>query len=162
MARVVPWLEEKWERHSVIISIIFSVTFSVLYFIGVIENIRYVLSDVIAFTSIVVGINGVFITLVISIKLTPAFQRLKKFLPSLEQRLFVLLKKQVMYGLTVVLLSIIIIILPYSPSRFLSFIGVSIWAYFFISMAIGTYFTMNLIINIILANEEDPKASKRS
>lgn len=162
MTRIVSWLEGKWERYSVQISIILSIIVGFLYYFKVIENIRSVLSDVIAFASIVVGINGVFITLVISIKLTPAFQRLRDILPNSEKRLFNLLKNQVLYGLTVVLLSIIITLLPYSPSKFLSALGVGVWSFFFMTMAIGSYFTMNLIINIIVANEEDPRASRRS
>ncbi|WP_404452384.1 hypothetical protein LG329_18675 [Virgibacillus necropolis] len=161
MSKVSNWLEDTWEKHSVKISIFLSIIVGILYYLEVIDNLRDVLSDVISFSSIVVGINGVFITLIITIKLTPAFIRLKGILPNFENRLFGLLRSQVMIGLTVVIVSIMITMLPYSPSKLLSAIGTTIWSFFFILMAIGSFFTMNLVINIILANEDDPKVNKR-
>ena len=156
------WLESTWEKHSYKITIFISLIVGVLYYFEIISNLRSVLSDVIAFSSIVVGINGVFITLVISINTTSAFVRLKKILPGFENRLFRLLKTQVMVGLTVVILSILISLLPYSNSKIFSAIGTSIWSFFFVLMAIGSFFTMNLVMNLITANEEDPTTNKRT
>ncbi|CEI81290.1 hypothetical protein BN997_01108 [Oceanobacillus oncorhynchi] len=154
-------MEIIWERYSFFISFLLGLFTGILYYFQLITNIRSVLSEVISFASIVVGINGVFITLVISIKTTTAFKRLIKYLPDFEDRLIKLLKSQVMVGLIVVLLSILILLLPISSNLILSSIGVVIWSFFFILMSIGSFFTMNIIMKIISANHEDPKASKR-
>lgn len=161
MTKTVTHLEAIWEKHSVIISIVLSIIIGLLYYIEIITNIKSVLSDIIAFASIVIGINGVFITLVISIKETTGFKRLKNFIPDFEVKLFNLLKSQTFYGLTVVFVSIIILLLPASPSNVLSAIGVSVWSFFFATMTINAYFTINLLLNLILSNEKESKANER-
>jgi hypothetical protein len=113
-------IEDLWEKYSVIISILFGIITGVCYYFGLIEKIRTTIGNVITFASIVIGVNGVFLTLLITLQESPAFERLRNFFPTFQTKLYISLRTQISYGLVVVTLSIIISILPPSPSILLS------------------------------------------
>lgn len=156
MEKLLDKLEVIWESHSILISVFFSLLTAFLYLFNLIDGIRDTVSNVITFSSIVIGVNGVFLTLLITLQESPAFSRLKHLMPSFQTRLYIGLRKLIHHGLIVVTLSIIISLLPPSPGRVYSAIGVAIWSYFFWSMTIGSFHSVKLVTDIIVKNFDIP------
>lgn len=154
-------LEGVWEKHSIIISILIGLSVSGLYYINFIVNIRQAVGNVITFSSIVIGVNGVFLTLIITLQESPAFKRLRDIMPTFEERLYISLRTQIQYGLILVTLSIVINLMPPSPHKLLSTFGVSVWFTFFSLMTIGSFVSVKLVTDIIVKNFNIPKKQRR-
>lgn len=154
--------EKIWEEKSGLICIILGVATGGLYYFNILGNIRFTISNMITFSSIVIGVNGVFLTLLITLQESPAFKRLKEIFPSFQISLFTSLKTQIQYGLIVVMLSIFISMLPNSPSIILSAIGISIYFSFFWLMTLGSFYSVKLVTDIIVKNFKIPKRNSRS
>lgn len=153
--------EKLWERFFLVISILAGVLFGILYNFGILTNIRTVTGNIVSFASIVIAVNGVFLTLIITLQESPAFIRLKEIFPSFQKRLYISLRNQINYGLVVVVISIIINFLPPSPSKYLSSIGVGIWFVFFFPMCIGSFVSVKLVTDIIVKNFDIPTKKRR-
>jgi len=145
-------LEDLWVRHSVLCCIILGLITGFLYYFGWIVNIRNSTSNVVTFASIVIGIMGVFLTLIITLQESPAFSRLGKYLPAIQSNLYKSLRSQINYGLIVVILSLIINSLPAAPNRYLASIGVFVWFTFFWLMTLGSFYSVKLITDLIVKN----------
>lgn len=153
--------ESLWEKYTVLICIILGVLSGLAYFLGYITNIRSTVGNVITFSSIVIGVNGVFLTLVITLQESPVFERLKDIMPTFQTKLYVSLRTQIQLGLFVVSLSIFISLLPKSPSIIFSAIGVGIWSAFFWGMTIGSFYSVKLVTDIIVKNFNIPTRPRR-
>ncbi|SEI91352.1 hypothetical protein SAMN04488127_0774 [Bhargavaea ginsengi] len=154
-------LEGIWEGYSFRISFLMGIAMGILYYLGVLENIRSTLGNAITFSSIVIGVNGVFLTLVITLQESLAFTRLKAIMPSFQTRLYLSLRNQIQYGLVTVIISIGISVLPYSPHKFYSAIGVSVFFTFFWIMTLGSFYTVKLVTDIIVKNFDPPTRKTR-
>ncbi|MEH7436742.1 hypothetical protein V7182_04530 [Neobacillus drentensis] len=153
--------EEIWERYSVIISILVGILFGVFYKFGFVTNVRSVTGNIVMLASIVIGVNGVFLTLVITLQESPAFLRLREFFPTFQERLYISLRNQIHYALVVVIISIFINILPPSPNIYFSSIGVSIWFIFFTLMGVGSFISVKLVTDIIVKSFDLPTRKRR-
>ncbi|PFM82691.1 hypothetical protein COJ46_02455 [Bacillus sp. AFS077874] len=154
-------IEVLWEKYHYLISICIGVFLGFLYFNGLIKNIRSSTGNVISFASIIIGINGLFLSLVISLKESPVFIRLRELIPSFETKLFISIRTQIYWGLMLVLTSIIINVLPKSPSKILSSVGVGVWFIFLFLMTLGSFYTIKLITDIIAKNNNLPPRNRR-
>lgn len=161
MDRVYNFLEDCWEKYKFIISAILGVIIGVLYLKGYLVNVRGVTGTIVTFASIVIGVNGVFLTLVITLQESPAFERLKSIFPSFQKKLYISLRNQINFSLVVVILSIVINMLPPSPSIYLSALGVAIWFKFFMLTCIGSFFSVKLVTDIIVKNFDIPIRNRR-
>lgn len=161
MEKIYGFSEDIWEKHKIIISILLGIIVGILYFFGYIRNVREVTGTIVTFASIVIGVNGVFLTLVITLQESPAFERLKVVFPAFQKKLYISLRNQINFGLMMVVVSIIIYMLPPSPSKYLSAIGVAIWFQFLSLTCIGSFFSVKLVTDIIVKNFEIPSRSRR-
>ncbi|WP_234032878.1 hypothetical protein [Paenibacillus faecalis] len=154
-------IEDLWIKYSIFICIGLGILSGVLHYFGFLTNVRTLAGNVVNFASIVVGVTGVFLTLVITLQESPAFSRLKEFFPAFQKSLYLGLKSQISYGLLVVILSIVITALPPAPFKILASIGVCIWFFFFWKMSLGAFYIVKLITDIIVKNFEIPKRKSR-
>lgn len=154
-------LEIIWEKHSFAISFIICVFVGILYFNGLVTNIRMVTGNVVMFASMVVAVNGVFLTLIITLQESSAFIRIKGIFPDFQKKLYLSLRDQIHFGILVVAMSILINILPPSPNKYLSSIGVGVWFFFFTLMGVGSFFSVKLVTDIIVKNFKTPTRSRR-
>lgn len=154
-------IEPLWEQYSLWICVILGVLTGVLYYFQLLVNIRQTIGNMITFSSIVIGVNGVFLTLLITLQESPAFERLREIFPTFQTSLYTGLKSQIQYGLVVVTLSIVISMLPESPNIYLSALGISIYFFFFWLMTIGSFYTVKLVTDIIVKNFNIPKRTRR-
>lgn len=154
-------IENHWLRRSFAICFALAFICGISYYFGLIKNFRFAIINIINFASIIIGVTGVFITLLITLKESPAFKRLRDFFPVLNVSLYKHLRNQINYSLVVILLSIFIYILPPSPNKILSAVGVMIWFWFFWLMSIGAFYTVKLVIDLVIRNDELPKPNNR-
>jgi hypothetical protein len=159
--KIYDFFEVIWEKHSIPLSIAASILIGFFYYKGLIVNIRVVTSTIVTFASIVIGVNGVFLTLIITLQESPAFVRLREFFPSFQTKLYLSLRNQIVYGLIVVIISIAINLLPASPSIYFSVFGVTIWFIFFFLMSIGSFISVKLVTDIIVKNFNIPTRRTR-
>lgn len=154
-------LEVKWEKYSIIICLILGLIFSVAHFLGLFVNVRFVTANVVNFASIVIGVTGVFLTLIITLKESPVFARLKRYFPELHNKLYIYLRNQIYFSLIVVVLSVLINALPSPPHKIFASFGVLVWSYFFWKMTIGAFFTVKIITDLIVRNFDIPPRHPR-
>lgn len=154
-------LEKIWEKNSFPISLVLCVVIGILYYKGLVTNIRMVTGNVVMFASMVVAVNGVFLTLIITLQESSVFIRLKEIFPDFQKKLYISLRDQIHFGIIVVAMSILINILPPSPNKYLSSIGVGVWFFFFILMGVGSFVSVKLVTDIIVKNFKIPTRSRR-
>lgn len=159
--KVYDFFEVIWEKYSIPLSIVASILIGFLYYQGLIVNIRAVTSNIVTFASIVIGVNGVFLTLIITLQESPAFIRLRELFPSFQTKLYLSLRNQIIYGLVVVIISILINLLPPSPNIYFSALGVTVWFVFFFLMSIGSFISVKLVTDIIVKNFNITTRKKR-
>lgn len=155
-------IEDFWIKRSIMVCVIFGILSGTAHYYGLISNIRSLTSNVVTFASIVIGVTGVFLTLLITLKESPVFERLKLFFPQIQVQLYINLRNQINYGLIVVILSIVIYVLPPSPNKLLASIGVGIWSYFFWTMSLGSFYSVKLVTDLIIRNVNIPTRTPRS
>jgi hypothetical protein len=100
---------------------------------------------------------GVFLTLIITLRESPVFERMRMFFPKIEEKLFAWIRNQLWSGIFIVMLSVIISILPNPQNRIIASIGVGIWASAFWHICFGSFYTVKLITDLILRNASVPK-----
>lgn len=159
--KIYDFFEVIWEKYSIPLSIVASILIGFLYYQGLIVNIRAVTSNIVTFASIVIGVNGVFLTLIITLQESPAFIRLRELFPSFQTKLYLSLRNQIIYGLVVVIISILINLLPPSPNIYFSALGVTVWFVFFFLMSIGSFISVKLVTDIIVKNFNITTRKKR-
>ncbi|QGG57423.1 hypothetical protein [Paenibacillus sp. B01] len=154
-------IEDIWVKHSIIVCLIIGFLSGALHFFGLITNIRNLMGNVVSFASIVIGVTGVFLTLLITLDDSDVMKRIREFFPAFRLNLYHSLRSQINLGLAVVVGSIIITSLPQAPYRFLASIGVSIWSYFFWYMSLGAFYAVKLVTDIIVKNFDFPQRKSR-
>jgi hypothetical protein len=152
LSAILNFLEDFWVKHSLWLCVVLGIVTGVLHYIGWITNIRSSTSNVVTFASIVIGIMGVFLTLIITLQESPVFKRLGQYLPAIQTKLYLSLRSQINYGLSVVILSILINSMPAAPEKYLASIGVTIWFTLFWLMTLGSFYSVKLITDLIVKN----------
>lgn len=150
------WFEDQWVKRYGVISFIFGLVTGVLFYFGYVTNVRNSIGNVVTFASIIIGILGVFLTLLITLQESLVFKRLKEHFPKTNQSLYLWLRSQIWTGMIVVLLSVIISVLPPSPNKALSTIAVVVWSSFFWLMSIGSFYTVKLVADLVVRNFDIP------
>jgi len=149
-------LENTWTEHSLLISALLGAFCSILYYYNYISNLRQTIANVVVFASIIVGMLGVFLTLIITLKESPVFDRMRSFFPKIEEKLFVWIRNQIWSGIFVVMLSVVISIMPNPTNRLITSSGVFIWTTIFWHICFGSFYTVKLITDLILKNVTQP------
>lgn len=154
-------IEDFWVKHSILLCFFLGLAAGVVHFFEYIQNVREMAGDAINFSSIVIGVTGVFLTLIVTLQESPVFERLRKFFPSVQITLYKTLQKQIYYGLLLVIMSVLIKSLPASPYKILSSIGVSIWFTLFWLVSLGAFYTIKLVTDLVVKNFDLPTTNKR-
>jgi len=161
LRKIIDLIEDTWVKHSFLICLFLGIASGALHYFGLIANIRVVTGSVVNFASIVIGVSGVFLTLIITLQESPAFNRLREFFPHFQTNLYTSLRNQIGFGLLVVILSIVITSMPPAPYKWLASIGVAIWFFFFWLLSLGSFYSVNLITDIIVRNFNIPVRRSR-
>lgn len=154
-------LEDILIKYLWIILIPFSAIFTYLYSLGIIKNISGVMSDVIVFASIIFAVIGLILTLLISLRESPLFERLKKYFPYIQNEIYKFTNKILFSTIGVVIMALIVKTISIRNFYYeisVSFIGLLLFMY----MLIGTAYLLKFSTDMVIRNldlENDKKQS---
>lgn len=154
-------LEDLWVKYYLLICIFFGSVVGLLHYFRFIENVRDMVANAINFGSIVIGVTGVFLTLIVTLQESPVFERLKQFFPSIQTKLYRTLQWQIYFSLILVIMSILIISMPAAPLRIFASLGVTIWFTFFWLVSLGSFYSVKLITDLVVRNFDIPTRDSR-
>jgi hypothetical protein len=152
------WIEKPW-----LICVSLGVGTAISYVLGIITNIRSLISNTSTFAAISVAIIGIFLTAIVGFKVDePLAVRAKLAnVPNFLHDVTVYLRNQILISVAVVVMSLIVPYLPVCYSKYLSSIVVVIWSSFFWAMTIGVIYSVILVTDIILRESKIPLQKKR-
>lgn len=146
-----------WEIKGLYVSAVIAIIPLIIYSLGYIDLIRENAGNFITYASALVTINGVFLTLIVTLKQSRLFERLKKFFPHLYAYLYEGLKGQIKSCIIFIAINLIIAVAGPISNDSIALIGMYIWSYFFVSTFLGAFYTLKVVTN--LASSEPEKRS---
>lgn len=164
---------DKINKHRVCFSIIISAILSGLYVsLKFSRSIRSCVSDFISISSIILGILGVFIGLLISLRNSDFVKTLNKYLKRDKngndafQYLLNYIKKQFVISIIFVFITVAIDVIPsiiFKPmliTVIAKFILITIWITLFLLTLWGTFYVVHIIVKIELKDYENSQKTK--
>lgn len=139
-----------WEKYKLFTNLMISLLPIGLYFGGYLSNIRENTGSIISYAAVLVTLNGVFLTLLVTLKGSPIFIRLKTFFPKLHNYLYTGLKNQVKSCIVFMLLNLFISLVgPISNIYFIS-VGIVCWSYYLVDVSIGSFYNLKIVTDLAL------------
>lgn len=155
------FIENIWTEYPYAFCSILGIITAVSYYQDLIANLRNAIAHVVVFSAVILGILGVFLTLLITLRESIVFERIRVLFPDVNKKLFKWIRNQLWSGIAVVLLSVIISVLPTPSNKIISSIGVFVWSTIFWHIGIGSFYTIKLITDLILRNDTSPSPTIR-
>lgn len=153
-------VEDTWEKNHFLISLLLAVCTGIAHFFDLINQFREVLGNVIAYASMLLAVIGVFLTLFITLQNSDLFVRLRSLFPESNIKMIKYMRQQFMFGIALVVISILISILPSAGK--VDSIGIGIWGYFFWDLSIGSCYIIKLLCDLLIKDQTPiPKLKKR-
>ena len=146
------FLEDLWVKGALYICALLGIMFGLFYYCGLIGDIEFVILSVVSYASIIIGVTGVFLTLLITLKESVVFKRLERLFPNINIKIYLYLRNLIYYGLLVIVISVLISIAPDIPNKIIASMVIGIWFFFFWLMTIGTFYGIKLITDLIVRN----------
>lgn len=137
-----------WEQSNLFVNIAVASPLILLYFLGSLDNIRESAGSIISYASALLTINGVFLTLLVTLKGSPVFVRLKRLFPKLHNYLYKGLKKQIISCIGLVLVNLLISIVGPTDNLFFIIPGIIIWSYLMIDVSIGALYNLKVVTDL--------------
>ncbi|MGG0914702.1 hypothetical protein ABE147_09115 [Bacillus velezensis] len=154
-------LEDIWVKYNIVICIILGILTGVLSYLNWVVNLKSNGSNIITFASIVIGVMGVFLSLLISLQGSSVFSRLNEYNPYLQKKIYTNLRTQIYYALIVVICSIIVNSLPEICNNILKAVIDGVWFIFIWLMTLGSFYSVKLITDLIVKNFNNPPRNSR-
>lgn len=136
---------------------LFSLLFVVFYKAGLIQSIRFGVSDVITISSIILGILGVFIGVLIGqhenskfFKITKRENRDQIFFGSLMKKI----EKQFLINIIFIMTTVLCDFLPSNNNNNLKMIFLFIWSWLFMITLWGVFYIIDIIVSISINDSE--------
>lgn len=154
------------EKFKIFIFLVISAIFAIIYVKGRFKSIRNCTSDVIAISSIILGILGVFIGLLISMKSSDFIKKLNKNLSkgNVFEYLLKYIRKQFCINLVFVFSTVMIDFAPSISNLILKGILITIWLFLFLLTLWGSFYAVDMIAKIEFSdyklNNKDDKNQK--
>jgi len=140
-----------------------SAFFTYLYYLGVIKNIRGVMSDVIVFASIIFAVIGMILSLLISLRESPLFERIKKYFPNIQNEIYKFTNKILFSTIGVVIIAFIVKTVSINNFYYniiVSFVGFLLFMHMLIGTVYLLKFSTDMVIrNVDLDNNKKPSIS---
>ena len=141
-------------KYKWLISIIISVAFDICYTkLNFIRSIRNCTGDIISISSILLGILGVFVGLLISLRDSDFIKLINKYM---EEDAFKFLleyfRNQFVIKIIFIFVTVVIDFAPAINNKllFIKHVGISIWSVLFLLTLWGTFYIVDLIVNFEL------------
>ncbi|MDX1700320.1 MAG: hypothetical protein R3250_06860 [Melioribacteraceae bacterium] len=155
--RIIHRMFDHWEKRPLIINLIFAILPVAMYYLGYLNNIRENTGSIITYAAALLTLNGVFLTLLVALKGSQVFQRLKKLFPKLHDYLFYGLKRQVSSCIYFSLVNIAISIVGPLDNSWIIGIGIIIWSYYLVDVSIGAVYNLKIVTDLAVKDVESKK-----
>lgn len=146
-----------WEKRSFGINSVIAMLFVYLYWNGNFDLIRENAGNLIAYSIGLMTLNGVFMTLLVTLKESPVFERLRKHFPQLHDDLYEGLKNQVARSIYFIFLNLIISIVGVVSNVFVAYTGLIIWSYLLSDITLGTLYNLRVVKRLVEAKVDTKK-----
>lgn len=155
--KAIDFFWNSWEKHNFITSLIFTIIPVVFYHFGYLSNIRENTGSIITYVTALVTINGVFLTLLITLKESPVFIRLKNSFPHLHDYLYKGLRKQILACIVFMIINIVIAVVGPDINITIAYSGILIWSYFMVNVSVGALYTLKIVTDLAVSEVEKRK-----
>ncbi|MGK9490338.1 MULTISPECIES: hypothetical protein [Bacillus] len=143
-----------WERKRFLVNSLLSCLPIILYFLGYLPNIRENTGSLISFAVGILTVEGVFLTLLVTLKSSPVMARLKNFFPNLHDHLYKELRRQIADCIYYILINLAIAIGGPISNIYVIVIGILLWSYLTVSVTLGILYSINTVMNLATADVE--------
>lgn len=144
-----------WEVKPFFVNIICIIPFVVFYILGWLDNIRENTGSVIGYAGALITLNGVFLTLLVTLKESPIFAYLRDRYPDVHNYLYIGLKRQIRSSIILIVINLFIGIVGVVESKYFSIIGLIIWSYYLIDVTIGAIYNIKVVTNLAVKDFDD-------
>ncbi len=151
-------LEDLFVMKLFYICFFFALVCTFLYYKGYIQNVRGSLTNVITFASLIFVVLSLILTLLISLKNGPLFNRIGSDISKLTKEVYKFLNKIILTSAIVVLICLVIGTLPININRIIkimfSILGFTTFWYMFFGVFYMLIFTTDLVVKDTTIIEE--------
>ncbi|MFL0194833.1 hypothetical protein ACJDU8_04485 [Clostridium sp. WILCCON 0269] len=152
--------EDIFLRYLLIICIVISIFSTFAYYFGFIKNVRGTMPNVIMFASIIFVVISLILTLLISLKGSLLFDRIRNKFPLVTKSVYKFLNKIILSSMVVVVLALFITVLPLNLNKyfkvFISLIGFIMFWY----MILGAVYMLKFTTDMVVKNDNLQKTNK--
>ncbi|PGS41711.1 hypothetical protein COC58_12430 [Bacillus cereus] len=149
-----------WESKRFFVNLLVSVLPITLYYFNYMSNIRENTGSFIAYAVGILTVDGVFLTLLVTLKSSPVMERLKNMFPKLHNFLYEELRKQIASCIYFILINLAIAVVGPISNIYVICAGIIFWSYYMVSITLGALFSLKAVMN--LATSEVEKRKKMS
>ncbi|WP_341320331.1 hypothetical protein NSQ62_11760 [Solibacillus sp. FSL H8-0523] len=146
-----------WENKTFLMNTIISILPISLYYFGFMSNIRENTGSIITFAVGILTVDGVFLTLLITLKSSPVMERLKTHFSGLHDYLYIELKKQILYCLYFLMINLAIAVTGPIANKFIISMGIILWSYLIVHITLGFIFSLRVIMNLSTSTVDTKK-----
>lgn len=146
------------------IAIILAVIFSLMYSINMLSSLRNIVSDTIALSSIILGILGVLLGLLINLKEDSPFFKKAEAINKEEfyfYSIIVELKNSFITNLLFVIYTLFFNIIPASDKNIMKFLLLAIWSYMFIKIIWKVLYLIIIITKVATYTKKESSAKEK-
>ncbi|MEH6892502.1 hypothetical protein V7024_23135 [Bacillus sp. JJ864] len=149
-----------WERNRFSVNFLFSILPIVLYYFNYMSNIRENTGSFVAYAVGILTVDGVFLTLLVTLKSSPVMARLKTLFPNLHNFLYQELRKQIASCIYFILINLAIAVAGPVSNYYIICPGIIFWSYYLVSITIGALFSLKAVMNLATTEVETRKSMK--
>lgn len=149
-----------WENKTFLMNAIISILPISLYYFGFMSNIRENTGSIITFAVGILTVDGVFLTLLITLKSSPVMERLKTHFSGLHDYLYTELRNQILYCLYFLIINIAIAVTGPTANKYVIGIGIILWSYLLVHITLGFIFSLRVIMNLSTSTVDTKKKMK--
>lgn len=155
------FIEKFWDFYEIqgfIINSLVVILLCFIYHLGYLSLIRENVGNLIAYGVALLTLNGVFMTLLVTLKESKVFENLKKYFPVLHENLYEGLKKQVARSIYFIIINLLIGIIGIISNLYIAYTGLIIWSYLLSDITLGSLYNLRVVKKLVEANEYTRKS----
>lgn len=146
---------EFWEVKPFLINILCVIPILILYLLGWLDNIRENTGSVIGFAGALITLNGVFLTLLVTLKESSIFLYLKDRFPEIHNYLYTGLKRQIRSAVILIIINLAIGIVGVMENEYIAICGLIFWSYYLIDVSLGAIYNIKVVTNLAIKKFDD-------
>ncbi|KUF27511.1 hypothetical protein AMR94_23180 [Bacillus sp. G3(2015)] len=155
--KIVTFFWGAWESKRFIVNLLVSILPITLYYFNYMPNIRENTGSFIAYAVGILTVDGVFLTLLVTLKSSPVMDRLKNMFPKLHNFLYEELRKQIASCIYFILINLAIAVAGPISNKFVIVMGIISWSYYMVSITLGALFSLKAVMNLATSEVEKRK-----